>query len=154
MVFLERGIEALLSARVDACKMAPSRSPTMGTFVRQSVSGTKHQGSESPCSCFVCRSSSQTHYLTHEDRGPLLTTQPRSKGQRPASPCEPNSLNMNTRIVQSSSCVKGKPATKPRSHRPPPNYILSRLHASLAPHSCFPPHTDIMRVLSRSLTSD
>ena len=45
MVFMERGIKALLFARVDVRKMAPNRSLAAGTFVRQFVSGVQHQGS-------------------------------------------------------------------------------------------------------------
>ena len=69
MVFLERGNEALLFAHVDACKMVPSRSLAAGTFVRQFVSGIQHQGPETPCNCFVRRSSSPTRYLTYTRLG-------------------------------------------------------------------------------------
>ena len=48
-------------------------------------------GSETQCNGPVCRSSSPT--------------QRRAKGQCLASPCGPNRLNTNTRIVQSSSCA-------------------------------------------------
>ena len=44
---------------------------------------------------------------------------------------EPIRLSMNMRIVQSSSCVEGKPAVKPCSDRPSPSYVLSRPCASL-----------------------
>ena len=68
-------------------------------------------------------------FVIHKAQGPFLTNQPRAKGQRLASPREPNRLNTNKIIVPSSSCVEGKPAVKPCSCRPSPNYVLSQPRA-------------------------
>ena len=126
MVFVELGIEALLFARVDAHKMAPSCTLAAGTYIRQFMSGIQHQGSETPCSCSV-RRLSITNPLSdiHEALRPVAYNQPRVDGQRLASPHEPNRLSTNTRIVPCSSCIKGKPAVKPCSFRPSPRYVLS-----------------------------
>ena len=128
------------------------------------VCGIQPQCSRDPQDfLFIPRSSSPTRRSQngaipfgdiHEARCPSLTSQPRDNGQRLASPREPNHISTNATIVPSSSCVEGKPAVKPCSYRPSPNYVLSQPHASLTPHSCVPPHTDLVRALSRSLASD
>ena len=133
MVFVELGIEAFLFARADTCKMAPSRFSHSGANVRQAI----HERYSTPrlrdpvqllCASIVL---TDPLFYIHEARGPFLTTQPRAKGQRLASPWEPNRLNTNTRIVQSSSCIEGKPAVKSCSYRPSPSYVLSLSHVRL-----------------------
>ena len=110
MVFVELGIEARLLPCVDAHKMAPSRSLAVGTFVRQEI----REWYSTPRLRNPVQLLHGSIVLTdprfdiHEARGPFLTTQPRAKGQRLASPRKPNHLNTNTRIVPSSSCVEGK----------------------------------------------
>ena len=125
------------------------------TYVKQFVSNIQHQGPRDPVQ--LLRLSivlTGPLFDIHKARGPFLMTQPRAKGQRLASPYEPNRLNTNTRIVPSSLCVEEKPVVKPCSYKPPPIYVLSRPRVSLTPHSTVPPYTDLVHVLSRSLASD
>ena len=60
-----------------------------------------------------------------------------AKSQWPMSalPREPICLSTNTRIVPSSSCIKGKPAVMPCSYTPSPSSVVSRPRASLTPNS-------------------
>ena len=83
----------------------------------------------------------------HEARGPFCMTEPRAKGQRLASPHESIRISMNTRIVPSSSYVKGKLAVKPCAYRPSSHYVLSRPRASFILRSCLP-HADLVCALS------
>jgi len=133
MVFVEFVIEALLFARVDARKTAPSRFSRSGTNVRQAIRERHSTPRLRDTVQLLCASIILTHPLfdTHEAQGPFLMTQPRAKDQRLASPCVSIFLSTNTRIVLSSSCVEGKTAVKPYSYRPSPNYVLSRPRAFL-----------------------
>ena len=115
MVFVELGIEALRFARVDAHKMVLNRYLAAGTNVHQAF----HERYSTPRLRDPVQLLHALIVLTdplfdiHEAQGPFLTTQLRAKGQRLASPREPNHLNTNTRIVPFSSCVEGKPTVKP-----------------------------------------
>ena len=127
MVFVELGIDALLFAGEDTRKMAPSRSLTAGTFVRQAIC-ERYSTPRLRDPMQLLRASiilTDLLFDIHEAWGPFLMTQPRAKGQHLASPCEPNHLSTNTRIVPSSSCMERKPAVKPCSYRPSPRYTLS-----------------------------
>ena len=136
MVFVELEIEAIHPACEDACKMAPSRSLGAGTFVKQIMSGTQHQGSPTIVR-LLHRSSSPMPWLCRISPFPSVThTRPRglshttSQSRWPVScsVCETNRLSTSKRIVLSSSCVEGKPVVKPCSYKPSFSYILSLDH--------------------------
>ena len=143
MVFVELGIKALLFARVDVRKIASLVAVTNICQAIRERHSTPRLGETMQLLC-VSIVLTDPLFDVHEARVLFLMTQPRAKGQCLASPREPNRLNMNTRIVPSSSCVEGKPDVKPCSYRPSPNYVLSRPRASLTPHSTVPPPNSIL----------
>ena len=145
---MELGIKALLFARVDVRKIASLVAVTNICQAIRERHSTPRLGETMQLLC-VSIVLTDPLFDIHEARGPFFMTQPRAKGQRLASPREPNRLSMNTRIVPPSPCIKGKLAVNPCSYRLSPRYVLSRPHASFTPYSTVPPHTDIVRALSQ-----
>ena len=138
MVSVELGIEALRPARVDAPKNGAEPLSRSGKNVHHAICERySTPGLRDPVRIIFA-----SIVLTNRHEAPESVSHDPTKSQWPAS-CsvrEPIRLSMNMRIVQSSSCVKGKPAVKPCSYRPSPNYVLSRPRASLTLHSsCLPP---------------
>ena len=134
---MELVTEALVFARVDVRKMAPSHFSHSGTNVRQEIH-TQHSTPRlrdpvQPLHALIVLT--DPLFDIHEARGPFHMTQQRAKGQRLASPRESICLIRNMRIVPSSPRIKGKPAIKPCSYRTSPNYVLSRPRA----YSTVPP---------------
>ena len=145
---MELGTEAILFARVDTCKMAPSGFFRSRTNVRQAIRKRKSATPRLREPMQLLRASivlTDPLFVIHETRGVFLTTQPRAKGQHLASPCKPNRLSMSSRIVPSSSHIEGKTAVKACSYRP-------SLNCDSFSTTCVP-HSALVSSLNSSLNS-
>ena len=106
---MELEIKALLLACVDAHKMVPSRFSRSGTNVRQAIR-ERHSTPRLREPVQLLRASivlTKPLFDIHEARGPFLTTQPRAKGQRLASPRESILLSTNGTALQNCAVPFG-----------------------------------------------
>ena len=137
---MELGIEALRAARVDAPKMAPSRSLATGkTYVRQFVSGIRHQGSETTVRLFrrlrlpirgTLQNVAVSSVIYTRLRGRSLTISQESM----ASVLLHHTSQFTARHEDHAAILLCREESKARSSIPAA--FLSRPHASLAPNSC------------------